>query len=58
MGQAFPAAMPLQAAASSRVLDELSGQIGKIAPTALNKLDELSGQIGAVAPTAFSCRHW
>jgi pimeloyl-ACP methyl ester carboxylesterase len=36
------------------VLDELSGQIGKVAPTALSRLDELSGQIGKMAPTAFN----
>ena len=36
------------------MLDQLSGQIDKMAPTALNKLDEWSGQIGKMAPTAFN----
>ena len=52
MAHAITAAIPLQAPTPPRVLDELSGQIGKMAPTALNKLDELSGQIGKMAPTA------
>jgi pimeloyl-ACP methyl ester carboxylesterase len=54
MGQAISAAIPLQAPTPSRVLDELSGQIGKMAPTALNKLDDLSGQFGKMAPAAFN----
>ncbi|HEY5830882.1 MAG TPA: DUF3141 domain-containing protein [Hyphomicrobiaceae bacterium] len=54
MAQAITAAVPLQAPTPPRVLDELSGQIGKIAPTALTKLDELSGQFGRMAPTALN----
>jgi pimeloyl-ACP methyl ester carboxylesterase len=54
MAQAITAAVPLQAPTPPRVLDELSGQIGKIAPTALTKLDELSGQLGKMAPTALN----
>jgi pimeloyl-ACP methyl ester carboxylesterase len=34
------------------VLEEVSGRIGKMAPTALNKLDEVSGQLGKMVPTA------
>jgi hypothetical protein len=37
MGQAITAAIPLQAPTPSRVLDDLSGQIGKMAPTAFNE---------------------
>jgi Protein of unknown function (DUF3141) len=37
-----------------RALDELSGRIGKVAPTALNAIDELSGQIGKLGPAAFN----
>jgi len=54
MAQAITVAIPLQAPAPPRVLDELSGQIDKMAPTALNKFDEWSGQIGKMAPTAFN----
>ena len=54
MAQAVTAAIPLQVPTPPRVLEELSGQIDKMAPTALNKLDELSGQIGKMAPTAFN----
>ena len=54
MAQAITAAVPLQAPTPPRVLEELSGQIGKIAPTALTKLDELSGQFGRMAPTALN----
>jgi hypothetical protein len=54
MGQAITAAIPVPAPAASRVLDELSGKIGKIGPTALNKFDELSGHLGKMAPAAFN----
>jgi pimeloyl-ACP methyl ester carboxylesterase len=54
MGQAISAALPLQAPTPSRVLDELSGQVGKLTPTALNKLDELTGEIGKMAPAALN----
>ena len=54
MTHAITAAIAVQAPTPPRVLDELSGQIGKMAPTALNKLDELSGQFGKMAPTAFN----
>ncbi len=52
MGQAIAAASPFDAPAPSRVVDELSGQIGKMAPTALSMLEELSAQGGKIAPTA------
>ena len=42
MDQTSTARIPLQSPGQSRVLDGLSDQIGKIAPTALNRLDELS----------------
>ena len=54
MTHAIAAAIAIQAPTPPRVLDELSGQIGKIAPSALNKLDELSGELGKMAPTAFN----
>ena len=54
MAQAIPATIPLQAPTPPRVLEELSGQIGRLAPTAFNDLEELSGQIGKLAPTAFN----
>lgn len=53
MVQAVTAAIPLQAPTPSRVLDELSGQIGKMGPTALAELDKMSGQFGKLTPTAF-----
>src|SRR5215471_5957712 len=53
MGQAINSTIPLQAPTPSRVLDDLSGRIGKMAPTALNKLEDLSGHLGKMAPTAF-----
>ena len=37
MDQTSTARIPLQSPGQSRVLDGLSGQIGKIAPTALNE---------------------
>jgi pimeloyl-ACP methyl ester carboxylesterase len=37
MGQAITAAIPVQAPTPSRVLDELSGKIGKMAPAAFNE---------------------
>jgi pimeloyl-ACP methyl ester carboxylesterase len=54
MAQAINATTPLQPPTPSRVLDELSGKIGEMAPIALNRLDEWSGQIGKMAPTAFN----
>ena len=39
---------------ATQMLEELSGQIGKLAPAALNPLEGLSGQIGKLAPTAFN----
>src|SRR5437868_14472525 len=54
MTHAITAAIAIQAPTPPRVLDELSGRIGKIAPSALNKLDELSGELGKMAPTAFN----
>ena len=39
---------------ATQMLEDLSGRIGKLAPTAFNKLEELSGQIGKLAPTAFN----
>ena len=54
MAQAITGAIPLQEPTPPRVLDELSGRLGKMAPTALNKLEELSSQIGQMAPTPFN----
>jgi hypothetical protein len=57
MGQAVTAAIPLQAPTPSRVLDELSGQIGKMAPTALIKLDDLSCMGSSTARGSSSASH-
>jgi len=51
VAQAITAATPLEVLMPPRPLEELSGRIGKLAPTALNTIDELSGQIGKLAPT-------
>ena len=53
MAQAITAPIPLQDPTPPRMIEELSGRIGKLAPT-LYKLDELSSQIGKLAPTAFN----
>src|SRR5262245_30893670 len=45
------ATTPLEVLTPPRPLEELSGRIGNLAPTALNTIDELSGQIGKLAPT-------
>ncbi len=54
MAQAVPAAIPLQVPTPPRVLEGLSGEMDKLAPTAFNQLEGLSGQIGKLAPTAFN----
>jgi pimeloyl-ACP methyl ester carboxylesterase len=54
MAQATTATIPLQEPTPPRVLDELSGRIGKMAPAVLNRLDELSSQMGQMAPTDFN----
>jgi pimeloyl-ACP methyl ester carboxylesterase len=54
VARAITAATPFEVLTPPRPLEELSSQIGKLAPTALNKIEELSGQIGKVAPTAFN----
>jgi len=51
MAQAVTATIPLQALTPPRMLDELSGQIDKLAPPP-RMIDELSGQIGNLAPAA------
>ena len=51
MAQAVTATIPLQALTPPRMLDELSGQIDKLAPPP-RMIDELSGQIGKLAPAA------
>ena len=52
MAQAVTAPFSLQDPTPPRMIEELSGRIGKLAPTPL--LDELSSQIGRLAPTAFN----
>ncbi|MBV9237588.1 MAG: DUF3141 domain-containing protein [Xanthobacteraceae bacterium] len=52
MAQAVTAAIPLQAPTPPRMLDELSGRIGQLAPAAINQIEELSGQMHKVAPNA------
>jgi pimeloyl-ACP methyl ester carboxylesterase len=52
--QAVTAAIPFEPLKPPRVLDELSGKIDELAPTAFNELDKLSGQIEKLAPTAFN----
>jgi pimeloyl-ACP methyl ester carboxylesterase len=47
-------AAPLQDLTPPRMIDELSGRIATLAPTALNKVEELSSHIGKLAPTAFN----
>jgi pimeloyl-ACP methyl ester carboxylesterase len=54
VAQAVTTTIPLQPLTPPRVLEELSGQIDKLAPTAINEFDELSGQIGKLVPTAFN----
>jgi len=51
VAQAITATTPLEVLTPPRPLEELSGRIGNLAPTALNTIDELSGQIGKLAPT-------
>src|SRR5271166_3031762 len=51
--QAVHAGMPLQVPTPSRVLEGLSREIDKLAPTALNDVAGLAGQIGKLAPTTF-----
>src|SRR5271165_4172732 len=46
--------IPRQPLTPPRVLEELSGRIEALAPTALDKVDELSAQIGKLAPAAFN----
>jgi len=52
--QAIPAAMPLQVPPPPRVLEGLTAEIDKLAPTVLNDVEGLAGQIGKLAPTAFN----
>ncbi len=54
MDQAVPAAMPIQVPPPPRVLEGLTGEIDKLAPTALNDVEGLAGQIGKLAPTALN----
>ena len=55
MAQAVTGAIPLQAPTPPRVLEELSGRIEQLAPTALNKLEDYARQSGRmVPPTAFN----
>jgi pimeloyl-ACP methyl ester carboxylesterase len=54
VAQAVTAAIPLEVLTPPRTLEELSGQIGKLAPTGLRVFEELSGQRGKLAPTAFN----
>ena len=54
MAQAITTTTPLEALTPPRALDELSGRIGNLAPTALNTIDELSGQIGKLGPAALN----
>jgi pimeloyl-ACP methyl ester carboxylesterase len=54
MAQAVTTTIPLQPLTPPGVLEELSGQIGKLAPTGLGVFEELSGQSGKLAPTAFN----
>ena len=54
MARAVTAAIPLEVLTSPRTLEELSGQIGKLAPMGLGVFEELSGQRGKLAPTAFN----
>jgi pimeloyl-ACP methyl ester carboxylesterase len=54
MAQAITTTIPLQPPIPPRVLEELSGKIDKLAPTAIKELDALSGQIGKLAPAAFN----
>ena len=37
MAQAIPAPIPLHAPTPPRIIEELSGQIGQLAPTAVNE---------------------
>jgi pimeloyl-ACP methyl ester carboxylesterase len=48
------AAIPLESLKLPSVLDELSGKIDELAPTAFNELDKFSAQIEKLAPTAFN----
>ena len=52
MAQAVPVRTALEVLTPPRPLEELSGKIGKLAPTAFTDLEGLSGQIGQLAPTA------
>lgn len=45
--------IPLQIPTPPRVIEGLSGQMDRLAPTALNQIEELSSQIGKLAPTTF-----
>jgi pimeloyl-ACP methyl ester carboxylesterase len=54
MAQAITATTPLQDLTPPRMIEELSGRIGTLAPTALNKVEELSSHIGKLAPAAFN----
>ena len=52
MAQAVPAAIPLQVPTLPRVIEGVSGEIDKLAPSAF--IEGLAGQIGKLAPTAFN----
>src|SRR5579864_5618261 len=54
VAQAVIATIPLQDLTPPRPIEELSGRIGQLAPTAVNKLEELSGQFSKLAPSAFN----
>ena len=54
MAQGVIAAIPLQVLTPPRVVEELSSEIDKLAPTAFNQLDEYLSQIGKLAPPALN----